>query len=81
MFANKMKASDHILKDFGNKLRELRKAKGWSQSDLSHEVEMESSHISRLELGKAEPGLITILSLSVALECDPAELVNINLEV
>jgi transcriptional regulator with XRE-family HTH domain len=65
-----------LKKRFGEKIRQAREQKGWSQSRLSHEAEMDAGWISQVELGKVNPGLIIIITLARALGCRPGELMD-----
>ena len=58
------------------KVRELREARGYSQKDLATACDMARSVIARIERGQHEPRVSTLLTLSVALEIDPAALLD-----
>lgn len=60
-------ASD-ICSAVGNRLRELRKAKGWRQIDLAQHSGVHEVHISDLERGTREVGLKTLAALAQALD-------------
>lgn len=45
------------MSSFGDRLRQVREAKGWSQEKLGFECEVTKATISKWELGRAEPGL------------------------
>ena len=51
---------------FGNKLKELRKEKGWSQDKLGEIVNMHSKHISKYELGLVKPTSDAIIKIAKA---------------
>ena len=51
----------------GNKIRELRKAKGWRQIDLAQHSGVHEVHISDLERGAREGGIRTLYAISRAL--------------
>lgn len=55
---------------FGNRLRELRTAKGISQENLSLMANIDRSYMGRLERGELNPTLTKICQLSEALEVD-----------
>jgi transcriptional regulator with XRE-family HTH domain len=65
-----------ILKGFGRRVRELRKARGWTQEQLAEAADLHENYISRLETGEQEPGLFTILRLCQALETTPNGLLD-----
>ena len=51
----------------GERIRKLRKAKGWRQIDLAQQASVHEVHISDLERGAREVGLRTLLALARAL--------------
>jgi transcriptional regulator with XRE-family HTH domain len=59
---------------FGRRLRSWRKAKGWSQEKLALAAGLDFSYVNEIENGKINPGLLTLLILSNALEISPAAL-------
>lgn len=63
-----------ILIAFGNNVRKLRNAKKLSLEALAFEADVELSQIYRLEKGKINPTLTTILAIAKALDIEPAEL-------
>jgi transcriptional regulator with XRE-family HTH domain len=71
-----VKRTKHIgfLKDFGMKLREIRKSKGLTQETLSYLSDIELSTLNRIELGKANTSLANIASICEALEIQPKNL-------
>lgn len=63
------------LKDlFRSRLKELREARGLSQSDVARALEVPPSYICALEAGTKNATLATIARLSTALDVDPDEL-------
>jgi transcriptional regulator with XRE-family HTH domain len=66
-------ASDICVR-FGERIRELRKNRGWTQVYLSQHTGLGSVYISQLESGKKEPGLRTIEILALGFEMTPAHL-------
>jgi transcriptional regulator with XRE-family HTH domain len=59
---------------FGANVRRLRRAQKLSQIELSHRCEVHFTEISRLELGKRNPGLLTIVKIAGGLQVPPADL-------
>jgi XRE family aerobic/anaerobic benzoate catabolism transcriptional regulator len=51
----------------GERIRELRKARGWRQIDLAQHSGVHEVHISDLERGTREVGLKTLFALAQAL--------------
>jgi transcriptional regulator with XRE-family HTH domain len=56
-----------ICERFGERLRELRKDRGWRQLDLAEQAGISENYVSELELGQKEVCLRTIDVLSRAL--------------
>jgi transcriptional regulator with XRE-family HTH domain len=56
-----------ICERFGERLRELRKVRGWRQLDLAEQAGISENYVSELELGQKEVCLRTIGVLSEAL--------------
>jgi transcriptional regulator with XRE-family HTH domain len=54
----------------GERVRRLRKAKGWTQVALAYNADRAPSVVSQVETGKREPELSTIKNLAEALEVD-----------
>jgi transcriptional regulator with XRE-family HTH domain len=61
---------------FGINLRRHREAAGLTQMELGNRTGMDMAEISRLELGKRDPRLSTIVRVATALELTAAELVH-----
>ena len=55
-------------KDFGNKLKELRRQKGLTQEELFFESGVSRSHIGMVENGKRDISLSAIFKISRALD-------------
>lgn len=62
------------IKSFGNKVRLIRKERKLSMEMLANIAEIELSQIYRIETGKINPKLTTILKIAEALEVNPKEL-------
>jgi transcriptional regulator with XRE-family HTH domain len=58
----------------GERIRKLRKQKGWRQIDLAQHSGVHEVHISDLERGVREAGLRTILAIAQALEVKLSEM-------
>lgn len=71
-----MKRKERILIEFGKKLQKLRESRKMTQMDLAVEIDSYPGYVSRLENGKAEPGLLMLISLAKALGCTSDELIN-----
>ena len=73
-----MESGNKIL---GNNIKAYRTAKGWSQEELAHLAGMTPAHLGHIERGEGNPTLLTLLSISKALQIDLSELVKSNAEV
>jgi transcriptional regulator with XRE-family HTH domain len=60
----------------GKRIARLRLAKGWSQRMLADHAQIEQAHLARLELGRAEAGLLMLEKIAGALEVDVEKLVS-----
>ncbi|MFH1015013.1 MAG: helix-turn-helix transcriptional regulator, partial [Nitrospirota bacterium] len=58
----------------GARIKELRKAKGLSQEELSEKVGIDSKHLSRIEVGKSYPSLDTLERIANALNVEIKDL-------
>jgi transcriptional regulator with XRE-family HTH domain len=58
------------LESLGRAIVAKRKALGLSQADLAYRVGMEVSNLSVIENGKSNPQMLTLVSISSALDCD-----------
>jgi Predicted transcription factor, homolog of eukaryotic MBF1 len=67
---------DKLKKEFGKRIIMLREQKGWSQSDFARACNKDRQAIEKLENGKVNPTLYTLLELANALEISLGELVD-----
>ena len=59
-----MSSSTHVLLvQLGKRVQSLRKDKGWTQTDLAVHLDMNRGHISDVEQGEREVGVITLQRL------------------
>lgn len=65
--------------EFGKRLKELRKSKGYTQQVLAEKADIDEKHLSRVENGKYFPSYATLNKLLTALGVTLEE-VGINLE-
>jgi transcriptional regulator with XRE-family HTH domain len=63
---------------FGERLIELRKVRGWSQEKLSLESGVARSYLGGVERGQRNIALINICRLAEALSVSPAELLRFH---
>lgn len=72
-----MSSSSHLLLvSLGKRIRALRTGKGWTQTDLSVHLDMNRGHISDIEQGKREVGLITLQVIARGLDTTMAALLK-----
>jgi transcriptional regulator with XRE-family HTH domain len=45
---------------FGNRLRQLRKSRGWSQAEMAHAFGLDRSYLAEIEEGKRNVSLINL---------------------
>ena len=61
----------------GQKVKELRKRRGWTQGDLSERLGYGTkSAIGRIEAGMWNPGLDIVIRIAQVLGCSPLELLG-----
>ncbi|WP_345991935.1 helix-turn-helix transcriptional regulator [Chryseobacterium sp. Chry.R1] len=68
---------DTLKKELGKRIIELREQKGWSQADLARACNKDRQAIEKLENGKVNPTLFTLLEVANALEVSLSELVDL----
>jgi transcriptional regulator with XRE-family HTH domain len=62
----------------GKRIKALREMKGISQQELASMCDFEKSNMSRLEAGRTNPTVVTLLKICDALSIDLQDLVNIS---
>ena len=62
--------------NIGKRIIELRTLKGWNQSDLARACNKDRQAMEKLENGKVNPTLFTLLEISKALEVPLKDLIN-----
>lgn len=67
---------EELQKKIGRRIVEVRTQKGWSQSDLARACNKDRQAIEKLENGKVNPTLFTLLEVAQALETTLRNLVN-----
>ena len=72
-----MSSGNHaLLIQLGKRIQMLRKAKGWTQTDLAVYLDMNRGHISDIERGKREAGIITLQVIAKGLDTTMASLLK-----
>ena len=62
----------------GKRIKSLREMKGISQQELASMCDFEKSNMSRLEAGRTNPTVVTLLKIGDALSIDLPDLVNVD---
>jgi transcriptional regulator with XRE-family HTH domain len=73
-------ADKKALKKFGENLRKLRKQKGLSLRQMSYACSIDNSKIAKIEKGKVNITLTTLIQLAGALETHPSSLLSFDPE-
>lgn len=68
---------DELKKKIGQRIVELRTQSRWSQSDLARAVGKDRQAIEKLENGKVNPTLYSLLEIANSLEVSLSKLVDI----
>lgn len=67
------KAETEFLIRLGRKIAKIRKEKGFSQSDLGANINMEKTNLSAIENGRQNPASLTLKKIADALGCKVEE--------
>ena len=68
----------NILINFGKKVREIRKEKGFSQEKLAHKADLHRTYIGMIERAEKNITLLNIEKIAKALEVNINELMVFN---
>jgi transcriptional regulator with XRE-family HTH domain len=66
--AGKMQSDEKLLRELGERIRELRKERGYSQEKLAELADIHVNHLRRVELGQANPTYLVLLRLADGLD-------------
>lgn len=61
--------SDLNFKVIGLKIKERRQSMGFTQEFISNQLDVNQSHISNIECGRANPSLFSLIQIANVLEC------------
>jgi transcriptional regulator with XRE-family HTH domain len=61
---------EKVLKKFGRHLQKTRKSKGITQEDLAYRSNISLSQIARIETGRINPTLCTLVAIAKNLDID-----------
>lgn len=75
-----IKDKNIIKLKFGENLRNIRLAKGFTQEQLANELGIEISQISRIERGVITTSISTLYSISLILEVNVADFFIFDIE-
>ncbi len=67
---------DKTTREFGSRIRTIRKELAMSQEELGDVAGLHRTYIGHLERGEVNPSLINILRVAKALKVDPSSLVS-----
>ncbi len=62
--------------ELGRRIRNLRKRKGWTQTDMAVNLDIGRTHLSEVENGKREIGVITLQIIARGLNTKMSELLK-----
>ncbi len=65
-----------LLVKLGKRIRTLRMKKGWTQTEMAAYLDMNRGHLSDIERGKREAGLITLQIIARGLNTTMANLLK-----
>lgn len=69
-------ASSELHQCFCDRVRAVRKARGWSQVVLAEKLGVKPSVVANMELGRNVPTLRLIERVAAVLDCDPLKLLQ-----
>ena len=67
---------EQLKKKVGQRIVELRSQKGWSQSDLARACNKDRQALEKLENGRVNPTIYSLLEIATALEVPLKKLVD-----
>jgi len=73
-YPNWMKRKHPALIKVGKRIRELRKAKGFSQEGFAHEVDLDRTYMGGIERGERNIAAINIIRIAKALKVEVGEI-------
>ena len=59
-----------ILREFGQRVRNARIARGWTQEDLAEKASLDRTYIGGIERGERNPALLNLNKLASAFDND-----------
>jgi len=65
---------EQVVKDIGRRIAELRVEKGWTQADLAEALGIAVQNVARMEQGRQDFRVRTLVRVAVTLGCEPGRL-------
>lgn len=65
-----------LLVALGRRIQAIRKDKGWTQTDMAIYLDMNRGHISDIECGKREVGVVTLQIIARGLDTSMSRLLK-----
>ena len=62
--------NEEVMKMFGRNVQEIRLSKGYTQEYLAEEAKISQVQVARIESGKLNTSISTVVSLATALKVD-----------
>jgi transcriptional regulator with XRE-family HTH domain len=69
------KKNKHLI-ELGDQIRQVRKAKGFSQEQLALHAEIDRSYVGGIERGERNVSFLTLVKIAICLECDVSKFVK-----
>lgn len=66
----------HVALQLGRRVRELRQDRGWTVEEAAERFGIEPAHVRRIEAGRTNPSLATLVSIARALSTELADLLD-----
>jgi XRE family transcriptional regulator, regulator of sulfur utilization len=65
-----------VLRNLAAKIKDLRKAKDWSQEELSERAHLHRTYIAEIETGKRNPSLRSLIKIANAFRIPVGDLLS-----
>ncbi len=69
-----MTSKETLLKNFGARIAQVRRAENISQEDLADKAKIHRTYMGRIERGESNPPIYTVYKIMKALKISPKEL-------
>jgi transcriptional regulator with XRE-family HTH domain len=69
---------DVFLRAFGKNIRKIREAKGISLREFEFRCDMTRQSLSKIELGKSNPTILTLKTIAEVLEVDLVDILKVK---